>query len=382
MAAAASPKGWDQIIRRAFPVKTVLLPWRTDDPLRVIQNAVSVAILRSVFHLRLHVTAANVDGDQLVAAHAARQDLYSASRDIEMPLASLGASQRNRQRPIVVAGDNHGAIGIRRLHLDLHFFMRAASEFGACVLVFRGVAGTDNVRTLRAKQLHESGRIVLPAASTKACAASCGVAKRAFGRCLTDEPGSHERSQRQNQSQLFHCSTSYLCLLSAPSATRGSRTRRWRRSLWWRRSLHWRAARRPQAGHSVLGMSVGCRAILHSAERAAILLTHRRAAGNVAIPKPLRGLSRGIPRPFRNRAGRDGLAHIAPVLIAQARIRIGNTRTMLWIMRPDAGAVRTAQIPGIEIVLMNEGVVHNHPAIAPSGMPAPASPSAPAGSEE
>ena len=163
MAAAASPKALGtRLSGSPSAIKTVLFPRRTHDPLRVIQNAVSVAIARGVFHLSLHVTAANVDGDQLVASHAARQNLHSASRRIEMPLASLGANQRDRQRPVVVAGDNHGAIGIGRLDLNLHFFVCTAGEFSARILVFRGIAGFHDVRALRTENLHERSGIILP----------------------------------------------------------------------------------------------------------------------------------------------------------------------------------------------------------------------------
>jgi hypothetical protein len=129
-------------------------------------------------------------------------------------------------------------------------------------------------------------------------------------------------------------------------------------------------------------MRVGSRAILHSTEGAASLLTGGWIARDVAIPHPLGRLPRCVARSFRNRAGRHSLAHIAPVLIPQALIRIGYAAAMLRIMRPCTSPMRVANISGVEIVLVNKRIIHNDSVIAPSGMPAPTAPSVPAASEE
>jgi hypothetical protein len=129
-------------------------------------------------------------------------------------------------------------------------------------------------------------------------------------------------------------------------------------------------------------MSISSRAILHPAESAAILLLTRRIVGDTAIAEPLGRLPGRVARAFRNRAWRDILAHVAPELIPQAGIRIGHAAAMLGIVRPHAAAMRATKIPAVEIVLVNERIIHNHPAVAPSGMPSPSSPSAPAASEE
>jgi len=137
----------------------------------------------------------------------------------------------------------------------------------------------------------------------------------------------------------------------------------------------------------MLGMRVGSRAILHSAEgpsieSPAILLLRGRIVGDAAITESLGWLTRRVPRSFRNRAWRDILAHVAAVLIPQSGIRIRNARAMFRIVGPCAGPMRVANISGVEIVLVNERIVHNHGAIAPAGMPTPSTPSAPAASEE
>ena len=100
-----------------------------------------------------------------------------------------------------------------------------------------------------------------------------------------------------------------------------------------------------------------------------------RIAGDVAITEPLGRLPRRVPRSFRNRARRDALAHVAAELIPQARIRIGNACAMLRIVRPYAGAMRVAKVSGVEIVLVNEGVIHDHPCDRPIRDASPSRPS-------
>src|SRR5579872_177766 len=137
------------------------------------------------------------------------------------------------------------------------------------------------------------------------------------------------------------------------------RSRRWSGSLWDLSPGRRRAASRPQARHSVLGMRVGCRAVLHSAERAASLLTWLRIAGDATIPESLRRLPGRVPCSFRNRSWCDVLSHIPPVLVPQARIRIRHAAAMLGIVRPDTGTVGVANVSTIEIVFVDECVIHN-----------------------
>ena len=132
----------------------------------------------------------------------------------------------------------------------------------------------------------------------------------------------------------------------------------------------------------MLGMRVGCRAILHSTESAAILLARGLIVRNVAITHSLGRLPWRVPRSFRHRTWRDGLAHIAPVLIPQALIRIGYAAAMLRIVRPCTSPMRVAHISGVEIVLVNKRIIHNYSVIAPSGMPTPAAPAVPSASKE
>ncbi len=89
-----------------------------------------------------------------------------------------------------------------------------------------------------------------------------------------------------------------------------------------------------------------------------------------------------VPRSFRHRTRRDVLTHVALVPVAQILTCIRNAAAMLRIVRPYAGAVRGAQMTRVEIVLMDERIIHDHRASTPSGMPAPAAPSVPTAAEE
>ena len=128
----------------------------------------------------------------------------------------------------------------------------------------------------------------------------------------------------------------------------------------------------------MLRMRSCSRTIFHSAESTAILLACGRITWNAAITEPLGRLPGRIPHALGNRARRYVLAHVAPELIAEPLVRIGDARTMLRIVRPYAGAMRVADVSRIEIVLMDKRIIHNDCVATPSGMPAPAAPSMPA----
>ena len=128
----------------------------------------------------------------------------------------------------------------------------------------------------------------------------------------------------------------------------------------------------------------------HSAARAAPLFippnTPRFCAGGV-----LRGTSR-----FPNRSppccicGRicSGLGReifcrtLDSVLVAQPLIRVRHAFAVRHIVRPHRGAADIADVPAIEVVPVDERIVHDHRAVTPSGMPTPSAPAVPAGAEE
>ena len=65
-------------------------------------DAGGIPVAGGIFHLRFHVTAADVNGYYLIAADTPRQDLDAAPFSVEMPAPVL-AEQRHRERPIVLA---------------------------------------------------------------------------------------------------------------------------------------------------------------------------------------------------------------------------------------------------------------------------------------
>ncbi len=72
-------------------------------------------LVRSVFLLRLHKTATDVDGVKFVLADAPEQDLRAPGLGIEIPI-SFSPDDRDRKRPIVSSDHKFGA-AIRRIYM-------------------------------------------------------------------------------------------------------------------------------------------------------------------------------------------------------------------------------------------------------------------------
>ena len=135
----------------------------------------------------------------------------------------------------------------------------------------------------------------------------------------------------------------------------------------------------------MFGVGLRGAAIFLPAEYVAIL-RRRRARRNLAIanafPLILPLIPQSVARLLHAGARRKILPHVSAVLLIQCGPRIGNALPVIRIVSPGRTPVNVRQVRGIEIVLMDERVIHNHPAFAPTGMPAPAAPSVPAASEE
>jgi hypothetical protein len=65
--------------------------------------------LLGIFLLRVDIGETDLDCGQLVAADAAIKDLLAAGRGVEPPGAVL-AHERDRERPILSADDQHGLV--------------------------------------------------------------------------------------------------------------------------------------------------------------------------------------------------------------------------------------------------------------------------------
>ena len=70
------------------------------------------------------------------------------------------------------------------------------------------------------------------------------------------------------------------------------------------------------------------------------------------------------------------------ILIAQSLVRIRHAFAVRRIVRPHRGSVDVADVRGIEVVPVDERIVHDHRVVAPAGMPTPSAPAVPAGAEE
>src|SRR4029077_8471965 len=100
--------------------------------------------------LRLDVAAADLDGVELVAADAAIENLLEARLRIERPLAAA-LYDRHRERPIVRADHEHGAVGILRVGRDLLLLARLRDELRRDLLLACGLAGMNDVLAVGAE---------------------------------------------------------------------------------------------------------------------------------------------------------------------------------------------------------------------------------------
>ena len=130
----------------------------------------------------------------------------------------------------------------------------------------------------------------------------------------------------------------------------------------------------------MVGVLPGGRAVVHSAEYAAILRRRNIArqlpiaeAFALRLPRRTTGLRRG-PRKV--------LPDITLVLRAEGRPRIGYARAVYRVVRPYRGSAQARRADAVEIIPVDEGVVHNDGACAPPRVPAPSTPTVPAGAEE
>ena len=142
----------------SWPIKTVLLALRAQQPLRVL-HAFAVAVDLRIFALRIHVGLENLDGRELVLADAPIEDFFLASRRVEAPGASI-LNDRNGERVFVLADDEDGA-SITLLGLVRFLVCRQealARRFirdivtGACELFALGAKHRDDL--FRAPVLH------------------------------------------------------------------------------------------------------------------------------------------------------------------------------------------------------------------------------------
>lgn len=86
---------------RGLPVQAVLLTGFADEFLCILFDA--AALLREVLGLGIRQGRAYVDGGDLVAPYAARQDLFFSGWDVEIPLARCTLHEWDRECFVVGA---------------------------------------------------------------------------------------------------------------------------------------------------------------------------------------------------------------------------------------------------------------------------------------
>src|SRR5713101_3530415 len=94
---------------RVLPRQPIVFPRGADDPLGVLVHLGIIVLLLSVFVLRFHEPAADLDSIQFVTSDAPQQNFIAANLGIEIPL-SLALDDRNWKRPILITYRNDGAI--------------------------------------------------------------------------------------------------------------------------------------------------------------------------------------------------------------------------------------------------------------------------------
>ena len=126
------------------------------------QHTIRVAIVRGIFHLRLHVAVADFYGIHLIAPDAPRENLDASVRWVKTPPA-VDAHKPHRKRPGIFADDKRGTAGILRLLPNGHLLARAASKFCASPVVFGRIAGDDNVTARCSEQREQRRRVIVRA---------------------------------------------------------------------------------------------------------------------------------------------------------------------------------------------------------------------------
>ena len=113
-----------------------------------------------IFLLRVDIGRTGLDRVQLVAADAAIEDLFAAGRGVEPPAAVL-AHERDRERPILAADDQHGFVVT--LHHDLMLGIVGLDHAVARRRIGDWIAGGDDVGAVAAQHRQKgSGRRLSP----------------------------------------------------------------------------------------------------------------------------------------------------------------------------------------------------------------------------
>lgn len=125
----------------------------------------------------------------------------------------------------------------------------------------------------------------------------------------------------------------------------------------------------------------GSAAVVDAAKHATVL-RRRLALRNLAVAETFRRLLDRRTILLRLRPRGHVLPHVPTEAVLQCGGGIRHSVPMGVIVGPNRGSMHIADIYRVEVVAMEEGVVDNHGAVAPAGLPAPTIPSAPSCAEE
>src|SRR5512139_1797764 len=98
--------------------------------------------------LRLDVSAADLDGVELVSADPSIEDLLPAGLRVEAPPSAL-PDDRDRERPVLVTDDEGGAVRVLRVHDDGPLLASLRGEEHGGLPVLGGLPGRDEVIGVR-----------------------------------------------------------------------------------------------------------------------------------------------------------------------------------------------------------------------------------------
>ena len=112
-----------------------------------------------IFVLRFHVAAADINRIEFIRTDAPVEHLLAAGLGIKEPL-TIFLDDGDRHRPVPVADDENGAVGVFRIDVDGVFLMRFRDKSENDVFVLNRIFGRQQIFACRAKDFLHCGYIV------------------------------------------------------------------------------------------------------------------------------------------------------------------------------------------------------------------------------
>src|SRR6266850_281587 len=141
-----------------MPGQAILFARGAHNALGVLVHFVTFVPLESIFVLRFHVTAANVNGVQFIAADAPVEELLAAGFSIEVPLAAQ-FYERHGKGPVLVAHEEVCTNALPWIGGNALLFARFRSEVRGSLAVLRVFTGKKDIVATRTENLFENALI-------------------------------------------------------------------------------------------------------------------------------------------------------------------------------------------------------------------------------